>query len=125
SASASRTSCRRADYLADRVAYAERFGLTAEQHAALVALDHNAIVAMSPSWHHNYASLGWWGGPPAPAALHYPSIKPELVGLIEALHGLAHDADRDGHAPAPAVPRPHAGRPSRSKVDFLGTPALQ
>src|SRR5882757_1970446 len=52
------------------------------------------IVSMSPSWHHNYASLGWWGGPPAPAALHYPSIKPELVGLIEALHGLAHDADR-------------------------------
>ena len=43
------------------------------------------IVSMSPSWHHNYASLGWWGGPPAPAALHYPSIKPELVGLIEAL----------------------------------------
>jgi 2,3-dihydroxyphenylpropionate 1,2-dioxygenase len=32
--------------------------------------------------------------PPAPAALHYPSIKPELVGLIEALHGLAHDTDR-------------------------------
>ena len=52
------------------------------------------IVSMNPSWHHNYASLGWWGGPPAPAALHYPSIKPELVGLIEALHGLAHDADR-------------------------------
>jgi 2,3-dihydroxyphenylpropionate 1,2-dioxygenase len=52
------------------------------------------IVSMSPSWHHNYASLGWWGGPPAPAALHYPSIKPELVGLIEALHGLAHDTDR-------------------------------
>jgi len=52
------------------------------------------IVSMNPSWNHNYASLGWWGGPPAPAALHYPSIKPELVGLIEALHGLAHDADR-------------------------------
>ena len=24
--------------------------------------------------------------------LHYPSIKPELVGLTSALHGLAHDA---------------------------------
>jgi 2,3-dihydroxyphenylpropionate 1,2-dioxygenase len=52
------------------------------------------IVSMDPSWHHNYASLGWWGGPPAPAELHYPSIKPELVGLIDALHGIAHEAGR-------------------------------
>jgi 2,3-dihydroxyphenylpropionate 1,2-dioxygenase len=52
------------------------------------------IVSMDPSWHHNYASLGWWGGPPASAVLHYPSIKPELVGLIDALHGIAHEADR-------------------------------
>ena len=50
------------------------------------------VVSMDPSWHHNYVSLGWWGGPPAPATLHYPSIKPELVGLIDALHGLTHDA---------------------------------
>jgi 2,3-dihydroxyphenylpropionate 1,2-dioxygenase len=33
------------------------------------------IVSMDPSWHHNYASLGWWGGPPAPAELHYPACK--------------------------------------------------
>ena len=52
------------------------------------------IVSMDPSWHHNYASLGWWGGPPAPAKLHYPPIKPELVGLIDALHGIAHEAER-------------------------------
>jgi 2,3-dihydroxyphenylpropionate 1,2-dioxygenase len=52
------------------------------------------IVSLDPSWHHNYASLGWWGGPPAPAELHYPSIKPELVGLIEALHGITHNAER-------------------------------
>jgi 2,3-dihydroxyphenylpropionate 1,2-dioxygenase len=52
------------------------------------------IVSLDPSWHHNYASLGWWGGPPAPAELHYPSIKPELVGLIDALHGITHDAER-------------------------------
>jgi 2,3-dihydroxyphenylpropionate 1,2-dioxygenase len=52
------------------------------------------VVSMAPSWHHNYASLGWWGGPPATAELHYPSIKPELVGLIDALHGIAHDAER-------------------------------
>jgi 2,3-dihydroxyphenylpropionate 1,2-dioxygenase len=49
------------------------------------------IVSMDPSWHHNYVSLGWWGGPPAAAELHYPSIKPELVGLIDALHGITHD----------------------------------
>jgi len=52
------------------------------------------IVSMDPSWHHNYASLGWWSGPLPPAELHYPSIKPELVGLIDALHGIAHDAGR-------------------------------
>jgi 2,3-dihydroxyphenylpropionate 1,2-dioxygenase len=52
------------------------------------------IVSMDPSWHHNYASLGWWGGPPAPVEPHYPSIKPELVGLIDALHGIAHEAER-------------------------------
>jgi 2,3-dihydroxyphenylpropionate 1,2-dioxygenase len=50
------------------------------------------IVSMDPSWHHNYVSLGWWGGPPGLADLHYPSIKPELVGLIDALHGITHDA---------------------------------
>ena len=49
------------------------------------------VVSMDPSWHHNYVSLGWWGGPPAPAELHYPSIKPELVELTVALQGLAHD----------------------------------
>jgi 2,3-dihydroxyphenylpropionate 1,2-dioxygenase len=52
------------------------------------------IVSMDPSWHHNYASLAWIdpaAGEPAP---HYPSIKPELVALTSALHGLAHDAER-------------------------------
>jgi 2,3-dihydroxyphenylpropionate 1,2-dioxygenase len=52
------------------------------------------IVSMDASWHHNYASLGWWSGPPAPSELHYPSIKPELVELIDALHGIAHEAER-------------------------------
>src|SRR3984893_16843757 len=49
------------------------------------------IVSLEPSWHHNYASLGWfspWEARPEP---HYPSIKPELVELTVALHGLAHD----------------------------------
>ena len=48
-------------------------------------------VSLDPSWHHNYASLAWFGrGAPASAA-HYPSIKPELVNLTAALHALAHD----------------------------------
>jgi 2,3-dihydroxyphenylpropionate 1,2-dioxygenase len=49
------------------------------------------IVAMEPSWHHNYASLGWFGAQPRERDPHYPSIKPELVELTTALHGLAHD----------------------------------
>lgn len=53
------------------------------------------IVSMDPSWHHNYASLAWFGGQPEDHAAHYPSIKPELVELTSALHGLAHhDTDR-------------------------------
>ena len=53
------------------------------------------VVSMDPSWHHNYASLGWIGAEAAqrPAA-HYPSIKPELVELTSALHGLAHDPEQ-------------------------------
>jgi 2,3-dihydroxyphenylpropionate 1,2-dioxygenase len=49
---------------------------------------------MDPSWHHNYASLAWFGSAPAEHAAHYPSIKPELVELTAALHGLAHEADK-------------------------------
>jgi 2,3-dihydroxyphenylpropionate 1,2-dioxygenase len=52
------------------------------------------IVSMDPSWHHNYASLGWVGSAAAEHAAHYPSIKPELVELTAALHGLAHEADK-------------------------------
>jgi len=48
------------------------------------------IVSMEPSWHHNYASLGWVGAQIEERAAHYPSIKPELVELTTALHGLAH-----------------------------------
>jgi len=49
------------------------------------------IVSLEPSWHHNYASLGWFSPLEKPSELHYPSIKPELVELTVALHGLAHD----------------------------------
>jgi 2,3-dihydroxyphenylpropionate 1,2-dioxygenase len=50
------------------------------------------IVSMNPSWHHNYASLGWFDlKPAAEQAPHYPATKPELVPLITALHAVAHD----------------------------------
>ena len=53
------------------------------------------IVSMDPSWHHNYASLAWFSEQPQDRVAHYPSIKPELVELTSALHGLAHhDTDR-------------------------------
>jgi 2,3-dihydroxyphenylpropionate 1,2-dioxygenase len=52
------------------------------------------VVSMDPSWHHNYASLGWIGGAAEERhAAHYPSIKPELVELTSALHGLARDPE--------------------------------
>jgi 2,3-dihydroxyphenylpropionate 1,2-dioxygenase len=61
------------------------------------------VVSMDPSWHHNYASLGWTGGQAEPHAAHYPSIRPELVELTSALHGLAHDADKRGQYIADAA----------------------
>ena len=53
------------------------------------------VVSMDPSWHHNYASLGWTSGQAGTEhAAHYPAIKPELVELTSALHDLAHDAEK-------------------------------
>jgi 2,3-dihydroxyphenylpropionate 1,2-dioxygenase len=52
------------------------------------------VVSMDPSWHHDYASLGWIDAQVGEHAAHYPSIKPELVELTAALHGLAHEADK-------------------------------
>jgi len=49
------------------------------------------IVSMEPSWHHNYASVGFFSERPAYPEAHYPSIKPELVELTAALHALAHE----------------------------------
>src|SRR5438445_7119828 len=49
------------------------------------------IVSLDPSWHHNYASLAWFSGGSPQHDLHYPSVRPELVGLTSALHALAHD----------------------------------
>ena len=49
------------------------------------------VVSMDPSWHHNYASLGWFDLKPRDHSPHYPATKPELVQLITALHALAHE----------------------------------
>jgi 2,3-dihydroxyphenylpropionate 1,2-dioxygenase len=48
------------------------------------------VVSMDPSWHHNYASLGWFDLKTVDHTPHYPSTKPELVQLISALHAIAH-----------------------------------
>jgi 2,3-dihydroxyphenylpropionate 1,2-dioxygenase len=62
------------------------------------------VVSFDPSWHHNYASLGWTVGETAGAVTHYPSIKPELVELTSALHSLAHDeAKRAEYVNSPAA----------------------
>jgi 2,3-dihydroxyphenylpropionate 1,2-dioxygenase len=50
------------------------------------------VVSLNPSWHHNYASLGWFDLKRAQHAPHYPATKPELVQLISAVHALAHNA---------------------------------
>lgn len=52
------------------------------------------VVSMDPSWHHNYASLGWTNPTENSREAHYPAIKPELVSLTSALHGLAHDGEK-------------------------------
>jgi 2,3-dihydroxyphenylpropionate 1,2-dioxygenase len=51
------------------------------------------VCRMNPSWHHNYASLGFYSAPADAATPHYPQIKPDLVGLTSAFHALAHDSD--------------------------------
>ena len=66
------------------------------------------IVQMNPSWHHNYASLGFWSKQPGDnASPHYPSIAPELVNLTDALHRLANDVEarREYLKDAPAFAR--------------------
>ncbi len=85
------------------------------------------IVSMDPSWHHNYASLAWIDPPPAAQAPHYPAIKPELVALTSALHGLAHDAERRAQyiADAPAYADQFALSPGqREALIRLDLPAI-
>ncbi len=71
------------------------------------------IVQFDPSWHHNYASIAFFGAPAAAttARPHYPQITPEVVRLTDALHAICHDeaaarrfiADRDAYAAAAEV----------------------
>jgi 2,3-dihydroxyphenylpropionate 1,2-dioxygenase len=49
------------------------------------------LVSLEPSWHHNYASLGWFAPPPSAPPPHYPAIRADRVALTRALHALAHD----------------------------------
>ncbi|HKX10271.1 MAG TPA: hypothetical protein VJN67_18885 [Stellaceae bacterium] len=77
------------------------------------------ILSMDPSWHHNYASLAWLGGEAAAESPHYPSIKPELVELTSALHGLAHD-----HAARAAYIADPAGYADRYKLSSAQRTAL-
>ena len=55
------------------------------------------IVSLDPSWHHNYASLGWTTPPVSDDwSPHYPTVHAERVILTQALHALAHNgAERE------------------------------
>ena len=61
------------------------------------------VVQFNPSWHHNYASLGWYKPSTVTEARpHYPQIAPQLQGLTSALLAMANDrAARDAHAANP------------------------
>lgn len=62
------------------------------------------IAVMNPSWHHNYASLGWFNLEQPDFQPHYPATKPELVPLITAVHALAHEsAARQAYMADPAA----------------------
>jgi 2,3-dihydroxyphenylpropionate 1,2-dioxygenase len=85
------------------------------------------IVSMDPSWHHNYASLAWIDSEPDRPTPHYPAIKPELVALTAALHGLAHDPDQRAQfvADAPAYADQFALPPDqREALIRLDLPAM-
>jgi 2,3-dihydroxyphenylpropionate 1,2-dioxygenase len=81
------------------------------------------VAEFNPSWHHNYASLGYWSSPAGGAAgdraasiPHYPSTRPDLVALVGVLHALANHptaraewaADRAAFVARHALPDEHA-----------------
>jgi len=79
------------------------------------------IVQMDPSWHHNYASLGWLGTEQASVApLHYPETKPELVELVSALHALAHEQPaREAYVADPAAYADRYKLPSEQRAALV------
>ncbi|MBC7780959.1 MAG: hypothetical protein H7125_12745 [Proteobacteria bacterium] len=89
------------------------------------------LVEFNPSWHHNYASLGFWT-PPAVVSdtAHYPSTQPALVPLTVALHALANDAGAratfgaDTHAFCARFALPEAHAALLEKRDFPAIVAL-
>jgi 2,3-dihydroxyphenylpropionate 1,2-dioxygenase len=81
------------------------------------------IVQLDPSWHHNYASLGWYSGTGvAPKEPHYPQIAPGLQSITSALFNMANDrASRDAWFADPAAyaDRYHLeGKHRKLLVDF-------
>jgi 2,3-dihydroxyphenylpropionate 1,2-dioxygenase len=85
------------------------------------------IIQLDPSWHHNYASVAFFGSHADAAAPHYPAIKPELVELTAALHGLAHDpAKRDEYLADPSVyaAKFHLDAEQRRALIALDVPAI-
>ncbi len=50
------------------------------------------MVSLDPSWHHNYASVGFTTPSVADDWVpHYPSVRSDRVALTAALHTLTHD----------------------------------
>jgi 2,3-dihydroxyphenylpropionate 1,2-dioxygenase len=88
------------------------------------------VCQMNPSWHHNYASLGFYGAPADAATPHYPQIKPELVGLTSAFHALAHNAEAqaafmlDAQAFADRYQLTPAQRETLIKLDMAAAAAM-
>ena len=78
------------------------------------------VVSMDPSWHHNYASLGWIDAAVEQHQAHYPSIKPELVQLTNALHALAHDqTKRDAYMRDPGIFADQYGLPDSQRAALI------
>ena len=80
-------------------------------------------MQLDPSWHHNYASLGWYSGTGvAPKEPHYPQIAPGLQSITSALFNMANDrasrdawfADPNGYADKYLL----EGRHKKLLVDF-------
>ena len=81
------------------------------------------VAEFTPSWHHNYASLGYWSpatgapaGDRATAIPHYPATRPDLVAMTSVLHALANQpaaraewtADRAAFVARHPLPDAHA-----------------